>query len=111
MGEDTIEFASRFSAAVSELADLARADGYRALAAAHGSGLADRVRADLDAIVAVYETGTRAVRNWAEQSRRVLALVAQVRGALDSGSDEGVRRMAGALVETIRQGHGPKSPE
>lgn len=105
MGEDTIEFASRFSTAVRELAELGRADGYRALATIHGRGLAARVRADLDAIEAVFETGTKAVRNWTEQRRRVLEQLAAMRGALErTGVDRELRRMALELVGAIEPG-------
>src|SRR5512138_514162 len=108
MGEDTIEFASRFSSAVKELADLGRADGYRSLATIHGAGLAARVREDLDAVGAVFETGTKAVRNWAEQRRRVLAQLAAMRAVLDRrGVDRELRRMAVELVDAIEPGRDP----
>ncbi len=107
MGDETIEFASRFSSAVGELADLARDDGYAGLIAVHGANLAARVRADLGAIGAVFETGTKAVRNWAEQRRRVLAQLESMREALNrSGVDAELRRMARDLVETIEPGRG-----
>jgi hypothetical protein len=110
MGEDTIEFASRFSTAVRELADLGRSDGYRSLEAIHGAGLAARVRADLDAIEAVFHTGTKAVRNWTEQRRRVLEQVAAMRGALErSGIDRELRRMALDLVGAIEPGRAART--
>lgn len=105
MGEDTIQFASRFSTAVGELAELAEDDGFRGLAALHGPSLGSRVGADLDAIEAVYETGTNAVRNWAEQRRCVLAQLGKVREALGRAGPAGeVRAMARALVEMIQRG-------
>jgi hypothetical protein len=102
VGEETMQFASRFSNAVSFLALIARDDSHAQLAKAHGPDLAPRVSAAFDAVQAVYETGTQAVRDWPEQRRRVLAQLGKIREALGrSGLDAEVRRMAGTLVELI----------
>jgi hypothetical protein len=102
MGDETIQFASRFSSAVSDLEQLAGSDPQAKLSKRHGSDPASAVRAALDAVEAVYGTGTQAVRNWPEQRRRVLAQVASMREALDrSGVDDRLRGMARALVELI----------
>jgi hypothetical protein len=105
VGEETMQFASRFSNAVSFLALVARDDSHAQLAKAHGPDLAPRVSAALDAVQAVYETGTQAVRDWPEQRRRVLAQLARMREALErSGLDAEARRMAAALVGLIEPG-------
>ncbi|BDG01359.1 hypothetical protein [Anaeromyxobacter oryzae] len=102
MGEETTQFASRFATAVSELEQLADDEGHAQLRHQHGAALRDVVRDALDAIAAVYETGTHAVRNWPEQRRHVLSQVAATRTALDRrGVDGEVRAMARALVELI----------
>ncbi|HUL59661.1 MAG TPA: hypothetical protein VLU43_10320 [Anaeromyxobacteraceae bacterium] len=102
MGDETIQFASRYSTAVSCLAALAGDDGYRELARLHGAKLAAVVRDALDAVQAVYDTATKDVRNWPEQRRRALAQIAAMREALDrSGMGEDVRGMARALVAII----------
>jgi hypothetical protein len=102
LGEETMQFASRFSNAVSFLALLARDDSHAQLAKAHGADLPPRVSAALDAVQAVYETGTQAVRDWPERRRRVLAHLGRMREALGrAGLDPELRRMAGALVELI----------
>jgi len=105
VGDETIQFASRFSNALSTLAALSGDATHARLLRAHGKGLAGVVRDALDAVQAVHETGTKAVRNWPEQRQRVLAQVAALRAALErSGVDAEVRRQAGALVETIEPG-------
>lgn len=99
MGDETIQFASRFSNAVSNLALLAGDDTHGKLMKLHGAKLTGVIRDALDAVAAVHETGTQAVRNWPEQRRRVLAQVAAMRAALDrSGVDEEVRRLARDLL-------------
>ena len=105
MGEETRQFATRFSRAVALLAALARDDGHEGLRREHGAGLARAVRDALEAIEAVYGTGTSAVRDWPERSQRALAGIAEVRRALArAGADAEVRRAAGALVEVIEPG-------
>ena len=105
MGEETRQFATRFTRAVSLLAALARDDGYEALRTEHGSRLARAVREALDAVEAVYGTGTSAVRDWPERSRAVLAAAAELRRATErAGIDADVRRRAGGLVEIIEPG-------
>jgi hypothetical protein len=107
LGDETILIASRFSIAVDLLAQLAGDDGGRKLASAHGDGLAAAVRGALDAVEEVYGAGTKAVRNWPEAGRRVLSQIAAIRTALDAaGVSAEVRRMAGALVETIERSGG-----
>lgn len=107
MGEETIRIASRFSNAVNELVLLGRGDLPAQRGGAHGADLAATIRAALDAVEAVYGSGTDAVRDWSAQRRRVLAQVARMRQALErSGVDGEVRRMARALVDVI--GPGPR---
>lgn len=102
MGDETIQFASRFASGVNHLALLAGDGTWASLLERHGPNLASLVRDALDAVEAVYGTGTRAVRNWPEQRRRVLAQIATMRETLDrTGVDDQVRRMARALVELI----------
>ena len=105
MGDETTEFASRFSKAVSTLAALAADDGHARLVKAHGRKLPAVVRDALDAVQAIHEAGTQAVRNWPEQRQRVLGQVAALRATLErSGVDGEVRRLARALVEAIEPG-------
>jgi hypothetical protein len=103
VGDETTEFASRFSSAVRFLDRLAtrgaRADpgGAKDLTAA--------VRDALEAVEAVYATDTGAVRQWPEQRRRVLAQLARMRESLlASGVGEEARREARALVRLIDPG-------
>ncbi len=105
MGEETRQFATRFSRAVGLLATLAGDEGHDVLRREHGSRLTRVVREALDAVEAVYGTGTSAVRDWPERSRAVLAAAAELRRAVDrAGIDADVRRRAGALVELIEPG-------
>ncbi len=105
MGEETRQFATRYSRAVTLLAALAPDDGHEALRREHGSRLARAVREALDAVEAVYATGTSAVRDWPERSRAVLSRLAELRRAIErSGVDGEVRRMAGELVRLIEAG-------
>ncbi len=107
MGDETIQFASRFATAVSCLAELAAGDASGLLRGLAGDELALAVRVALDDVQAVYETATKDVRNWPEQRRRVLAQLAATREALDgAGVDPRVRRMAAALVEIIEPAPG-----
>lgn len=105
MGEETRQFATRFSRAVGLLAALASDEGHEALRREHGSRLARAVREALDAVEAVYGTGTSAVRDWPERSKAVLAAAADLRRAVDrAGVDLDVRRRAGALAAVIEGG-------
>jgi hypothetical protein len=102
MGEVTTQFASRFGAAVDLLTRLATDPGFAALRKRHGKELEGVVREALDAVAAVHETGTEAVKRWSEQRSAVLAQLAVVRGALDRGGvDAEVRREAQALVALL----------
>lgn len=104
MGDETTEFASRFSGAVAFLRGIA-APGAEKRAPAQGPELAAAIRQALDAIEAVYATETGAVRDWPEQRRRVLARLAAVRTALDaSASSEDLRREVGSLVLLLDPG-------
>jgi hypothetical protein len=101
LGDDTIQFASRYSSAVSRLAALA-GDGFDELSRAHGPDLGRRVGDALDAVEAVHATGTKAVRDWPERSKRVLAQVAAMRERLRrAGVDAELRQLARGLVEAI----------
>ncbi len=105
MGEETIQFASRFSNAVSQLSLIGGDATTDALRKRLGRALDAAVRDALEAVEAVYGTGTEAVRDWPEQRRRVLAELAKMRAALDrTGVDRELRRMARALVELIESG-------
>jgi len=102
LGDETIQFASRFSGAVKHLSLLAGDATAAEVAKALGPDVAARTRSALDAVEAVYQTGTDGVRNWPEQRKRVLAQLARVREALErSGVDAELRRRAGALVKAI----------
>lgn len=110
MGDETTEFASRFSSAVRFLGELARRRG-RAVPALPGE-LKAAVRGALDAVEAVYATDTGAVRRWPEQRRRVLAAIAGVRAALEAtGVGEDVRRGASALVGLLDPGAAGGGPD
>lgn len=105
VGEETRQFATRFSRAVTLLGSLAVDEGHEALRREHGPRLAGAVRDALDAVEAVYGTGTSAVRDWPERSRSVLARIAELRRAVErAGLDPDVRRLAGGLVEFIEGG-------
>lgn len=107
MGDETIQIATRFSTALDQLAQLAGDESHAKLLASHGAELASVVRSALDAVEAVYATGTQAVRNWPEQRGRVLAQLAAMREALDrSGVDRRLRVMARALIELVEPGSG-----
>jgi hypothetical protein len=87
---------------VSRLALLSDDEGHAQLRRDHGAGLAAAIRDALDAVEAVYATGTSAVRDWPEQARRVLARIAAVREALARGGVDGeTRRLAHGLVQLI----------
>ncbi|HEX9051057.1 MAG TPA: hypothetical protein VF841_11030 [Anaeromyxobacter sp.] len=108
MGEETRQFATRYSRAVTFLDSLAADDGHEVLRREHGPRLARAVREALDAVEAVHGTGTSAVRDWPERSRAVLGRLAEVRSALErAGVDGEVRRLAGALVALIENGSHP----
>lgn len=105
MGDETTQFASRFSDAVTFLAELAGDETRAAPASRHGADLPAAVRRALEAVEAVYATETGAVRDWPEQRRRVLAQLASLREALaSSGVGEDVRRQARALVRLVDPG-------
>jgi hypothetical protein len=104
VGNETTEFASRFSGAVAFLREVA-GTGPGKRAAAQGADLAAAIRQALDAIEAVYATETGAVRDWPEQRRRVLARLAAVRAALDASAPaEDLRREVGSLVLLVDPG-------
>ncbi len=110
MGDETTQFASRFTVAVDLLARIATDDGHAAARRKLGPGLDAAVADALDAVAAVHETGTEAVKRWSERRSRVLAQVAELRTALARGGvDAAVRRKARALVELVGEpgGAGP----
>jgi hypothetical protein len=105
VGEETRQFATRFSRAVGLLAALGPDDDHEALRKEHGSRLARAVREALDAVEAVYGTGTSAVRDWPERSRAVLGGIADLRRSMErAGVDAQARRLAGDLVKLIEAG-------
>jgi hypothetical protein len=103
VGDETTEFASRFSSAVTFLREVA-AQGARARPPRR-EDLAVAVGHALDAVEAVYATETGAVRDWPEQRRRAIAQLAAVRAALGvRGVGEELRREVGTLVLLIDPG-------
>lgn len=99
MGDETIQFASRYSKALDLLAQLAEDGAHASLVTRHGGELAKVTREALYAVEAVHGTGTDAVRDWPEQRRRVLAQLSAMRDALDrSGVGAEFRRMVEALL-------------
>ncbi len=102
MGDETIQFASRFSTAVDLLAGIASDEGLAAASRRYGKGLAATVADALDAVAALHETGTDAVKGWAPRRAQVLARVAAARAALARGGvDAALRREAHALVALL----------
>jgi hypothetical protein len=99
VGDETTEFASRFSSAVSFL------DRFAGRGEPPVAGRAEdraAVLAALHAVEAVYATDTGAVREWPEQRQRVLAQLAKMRKVLGaSGIGEPARREARALVRLV----------
>lgn len=86
MGDETSQFANRFAAAIDRIAEAAgsrarRKGGRRTRQADAAAGLSDA----LDAVEAVYQTGTGALRDWARTRGLVLAQVGAVRRALGRG--------------------------
>jgi hypothetical protein len=109
VGEETMEFATRFSSAVALVGKLATEAGHAELARRHGAGLVAAVRDALDAVEDVFGTGTDAVRSWPEQRQRVLERVGELRSGLQRGGvDACARKLARALVEAIEA---PRPPE
>ncbi|HEY6004460.1 MAG TPA: hypothetical protein VIV57_16415, partial [Anaeromyxobacter sp.] len=92
--------ASRFSRAVSLLDRFAK--GGAPPDAGRTEDRRTAVRDALGAVEAVYATETRAVREWPERRRRVLAQLARLREILGAaGIGEEARREARALVRLI----------
>jgi hypothetical protein len=105
VGEETTEFASRFSSAVTFLREVAGQGARARVPAGRGADLASAVRHALEAVEAVYATETGAVRDWPEQRRRAIAQLAAVRAALEGhGVGEELRREVGTLVLLIDPG-------
>ncbi|MBI5068312.1 MAG: hypothetical protein HZB56_08720 [Deltaproteobacteria bacterium] len=108
MGDETNQFVNRFAAAVALLGEVAGerprhedGRGARRGAGAAAAGLGEA----LDAIEAVYETGTGGLRNWAEVRRQVLAQAGSLRRALDSGAaPSALRPLARDLLHLIEAG-------
>jgi post-segregation antitoxin (ccd killing protein) len=108
MGEETTQFASRFAVAVDLLGRLATDDGFAALRKKQGANLDASVTAAIEAIAAVHETGTEAVKRWAEERGEVLAQLARLRAAVQRGGvDAATRREARSLVELLGRGGTP----
>jgi hypothetical protein len=103
MGEETTQFASRFGLAVDLLGRFVRDADFRALRRRHADAeLVAVVREALDAVAAVHETGTDAVKDWATRRAAVLAQIDAVRTALDAGGPGAEARAAArALVELV----------
>lgn len=102
MGEQTIEFASRFATAVDLLGRVATDEGHAAALRRFGARLVPSVADALAAVAEVHETGTDAVRQWSERRARVLAQVSALQeGLARRGLDPEVRRGAGVLVDLL----------
>jgi hypothetical protein len=102
MGDETIQFASRFSVAVDLLAGIATDEGLAAARRRLGQRLDAAVGDALDAVAALHETGTDAVKDWATRREQVLARVVAARRALARGGvDAALRREARALVDLL----------
>jgi hypothetical protein len=105
MGEETTQFASRFTLAVDLLSGIASDEGYAAARRRHGAGLGPAVSNALDAVAALHESRTEAVKDWAERRARVLERIGELRAALARGGvDDAVRRQARALVKALEAG-------
>jgi hypothetical protein len=102
MGEETTQFASRFTLAVDLLSRIASDEGCAAARRRLGAGLGPAVSDALDAVAALHETRTEAVKDWAARRARVLERIGELRGALARGGVDGaVRCQARALVELL----------
>jgi hypothetical protein len=109
MGEETTQFASRFAVAVDLLGRIATDDGFAALRKKHGARLDASVAEAIEAVAAVHETGTEAVKRWAEQRVAVLAQIARLRAAVERGGvDAETRREARTLVGLLGKEHPPR---
>lgn len=102
MGDETTQFASRYSAGVSLLERLAGESTYPRLRKELGPGLAAAVRDALEAVEAVFASGTGALRKWPEQRSLAISRIAGLRAALDrSGVDDELRHRVRALLEIV----------
>ena len=108
MGEETRQFASRFTRAVELLAAISTGTGLAAARGARGAELDAAVADALDAVAALHEADTAAVKDWAERRAQVLGRVAEVREALARGGAEAAGQGAGALLELL--GGPPATP-
>ncbi len=110
MGDETTQFAPRFTEAVTFLAALA---GGSTAPPERGAGdVARALRHALDAVEAVYATETGAMRDWPERRRRVLARLGSVREALAAwGLGGEARRRVQALVRLLDPDGGPDAAE
>jgi hypothetical protein len=109
MGDETTQFASRFGAAVDLLTRFASDEGFAALRKRHGRELTPVLVEALDAVAAVHETGTEAVRHWSERRVAVLAQVARARAALGrGGADAEARGEARTLLELVGRSEKPR---
>jgi len=99
VGDETTEFASRYAVALRRLEQFA-ASGTPA--GARGGDPLVALRDALDAVEAVHGAATKALRDWPERQRRVLAQVAALRDELDRGGASGeARRLAATLVAAM----------
>jgi len=101
MGEETRQFASRFTRAVDLLAGISSEAGLAAARRKRGAELEAAVADALDAVAALHEAETSAVKDWAERRAQVLAGVAGLREALARGGAEAAGRGAGPLVALL----------
>jgi hypothetical protein len=110
MGEETTQFASRFTRAVELLGRIATERGLAAERRSLGDELEAAVAGSLDAIAALHEADTAAVRRWEEQRAEVLARVAELRAALARGGVDAVGRAAAPLVALLGSARGAGAP-
>lgn len=102
MGDETTQFASRYSAAVALLERLAGDRTHAALRRELGDGLVAAVQGALDAVEALFASGDVALRKWPQRRTLALSRIAALRSALDrSGADDEARRRARALLEIV----------
>jgi hypothetical protein len=101
MGEETRQFASRFTRALDLLAGISSGAGLAAARGKHGAELDAAVADALDAVAALHEADTSAVKDWGERRAQVLARVAELREALARGGAQAVGPGAAALVELL----------
>ncbi len=109
MGDETTQFASRYSTAVALLARFAGDGTHAALRRELGEGLGAAVRGALDAVEALFASGDVALRKWPQRRTLALSRISALRAALDrasAGAGDEARRHARALLEILEPEEG-----